>query len=369
MPENIPQAFADCIGGLLSVVAQNITLTIRGAAGVQIEPVLTKLPCETDAQRSHVTLSLGDLYSEETRNVVCRVSLPALAAPEENSPVLHVSADYVDVMHGVPATLTTTLSVARPLFATPQRRNVYLDRQSNRLRAAEAMDEARSLADGGELEKARAVLSAAIAAISNSASAQDELCVGMLRDLTESIADMQSMTDYRAVGAKKIAWKSQEHERERCVSNNGSVYDTELKKQMKEQARAEAEARRSGLLSVPSAAPSLLRLSREAAAPPSVRGEGLRYARAENTIRLLVGNDYREASATDRFAMSNLLADPHTKCDHVRYCWLFFFPPHDDSHVPSLSFGLCMFVVWRAPQRTSSLVCTSFCQARSRRRW
>ena len=69
------------------------------------------------------------------------------------------------------------------------------------------MDEARTLADTGQLEKARAILSAAISAIGSSASAQDELCLGMLRDLKESIADMQSLNDYRAVGAKKIAWK------------------------------------------------------------------------------------------------------------------------------------------------------------------
>lgn len=38
----IPQAFADCIGGLLSVAAQNISLTIKGAPGVQVEAVLSK---------------------------------------------------------------------------------------------------------------------------------------------------------------------------------------------------------------------------------------------------------------------------------------------------------------------------------------
>ena len=40
--DNIPQAFADCIGGLLSVAAQNITVTIKGTAGVQVEAVPTK---------------------------------------------------------------------------------------------------------------------------------------------------------------------------------------------------------------------------------------------------------------------------------------------------------------------------------------
>lgn len=143
--------------------------------------------------------------------------------------LVQISSSYFDVVKSEPASLTTTLSVARPQFVPPQKRNLYLDRQHNRIRAAEAMDEARAFADSGDLEKARAVLNAAISAIGSSATAQDELCLGMMRDLKESISDMQSLADYRAVGAKKIAWKSQEHERERCVSNN-STYDTELKK-------------------------------------------------------------------------------------------------------------------------------------------
>lgn len=90
--DNIPQAFADCIGGLLSVAAQNITLSVQGAPGVQVETVLCRLPSETDADRSHVTLGLGDLYSEETRNIVCRVTLPAVDEPVQSALVLRVRA-------------------------------------------------------------------------------------------------------------------------------------------------------------------------------------------------------------------------------------------------------------------------------------
>lgn len=96
--DNIPQAFADCIGGLLSVAAQNITLTIRGAPGVQLEPLMCKFPFETDVMHSHVTLGIGDLYSEETRNIVCRVTLPALDAPADNYNILQVRSSSLSIL-------------------------------------------------------------------------------------------------------------------------------------------------------------------------------------------------------------------------------------------------------------------------------
>jgi hypothetical protein len=43
----LPQAFGDVLGGLLSVVAQNLTLKITAAEGTRIYSVLTKFPVKT----------------------------------------------------------------------------------------------------------------------------------------------------------------------------------------------------------------------------------------------------------------------------------------------------------------------------------
>jgi len=40
-PEAIPLAFTDCLGGLLSVVAQNIQLTLEVPKGLQLTEVST----------------------------------------------------------------------------------------------------------------------------------------------------------------------------------------------------------------------------------------------------------------------------------------------------------------------------------------
>lgn len=43
-PKEIPEAFTDCIGGVLSVVAKEIRVGISPAPGVTVEAMLTKFP-------------------------------------------------------------------------------------------------------------------------------------------------------------------------------------------------------------------------------------------------------------------------------------------------------------------------------------
>ena len=43
-PKEIPEAFTDCIGGVLSVVAKEIRIGVTPAPGVTVEAMLTKFP-------------------------------------------------------------------------------------------------------------------------------------------------------------------------------------------------------------------------------------------------------------------------------------------------------------------------------------
>jgi hypothetical protein len=68
------ESFADCIGGLLSIVAQNLTLTIEPLNNTKINGLETKY---SYTQKDGVyDVKLGDLYSEESRNIICNVLIP-----------------------------------------------------------------------------------------------------------------------------------------------------------------------------------------------------------------------------------------------------------------------------------------------------
>jgi len=81
--ETIPEAFADCLGGLVAVVAQNATLVLTPMPGVTISHVHASYK-QTQGGNSAIELSLGDVYAEEEKDIVLQLSLPALPAPADN---------------------------------------------------------------------------------------------------------------------------------------------------------------------------------------------------------------------------------------------------------------------------------------------
>lgn len=60
--ENIPEAFADALGGLLSVCAQNIELRITPCSGCMIKELHTGFPKRNDGDDTIITVP--DLYAE-----------------------------------------------------------------------------------------------------------------------------------------------------------------------------------------------------------------------------------------------------------------------------------------------------------------
>jgi hypothetical protein len=98
--DNIATAFADALGGLLSVVAQNVKLTFVPAPGVVVDEVHTSFGTseEGGGRRS---VRIGDLLSEESKDTLLDVRLPALADVAEcqtvDFKIGHVDLSYLDV--------------------------------------------------------------------------------------------------------------------------------------------------------------------------------------------------------------------------------------------------------------------------------
>eukprot|EP01116_Phalansterium_solitarium_P016082 TRINITY_DN3649_c0_g2_i2.p1 TRINITY_DN3649_c0_g2~~TRINITY_DN3649_c0_g2_i2.p1 ORF type:complete len:543 (-),score=163.46 TRINITY_DN3649_c0_g2_i2:386-1951(-) len=116
--EKIAESFADCLGGLVSVVAQNIKLTIKPLSGVRIAGLLG-----TGHRTSRRTLpdgvevldvALGDLCSEEVRNILCEVDVPPTATPVVDWSLLLFTLSYVNVVAGVADTIEVRAAIDRP---------------------------------------------------------------------------------------------------------------------------------------------------------------------------------------------------------------------------------------------------------------
>lgn len=117
--DSVPTAFADAIGGLLSVVVQNVSFDLRTTSNdIKIEQVFTGFKTERNDDGS-VKILCNDLYSKERKDVIVRLKVPALGSPLEAQPVLEACLKYFDVSTGQSITNEAVVSIGRPAVAPP----------------------------------------------------------------------------------------------------------------------------------------------------------------------------------------------------------------------------------------------------------
>lgn len=211
--EDIPNAFADCLGGLTSVVVQNATLSLEGLAGASVARVLGS----TYQRDADGAINLGDLFAEDEKDILIELSVPTLSAPAAAAGVLRASLRAFNVVLGAPDAVSATLELARPL-ATPadQPVNQALDAQRNRIQMAESIEEAARLADMGNLAAGRQMLHAAQRRVATSDSAGCALSSNLVAESEALVANYSSEMQYRSVGSKMSKMSAMSHGRQRA---------------------------------------------------------------------------------------------------------------------------------------------------------
>ena len=73
--ESMSEAFAQILGGLLSIVVQNLKLTVRPKPGDSTIGKVYYPKSSRDTETGSVTVSFGDLFGAEVRNIMIDVLL------------------------------------------------------------------------------------------------------------------------------------------------------------------------------------------------------------------------------------------------------------------------------------------------------
>ncbi|GFQ06059.1 uncharacterized protein sll0103, partial [Phtheirospermum japonicum] len=163
----VQDAFASCIGGLLSVVTQDLCLMVRSAShGVEIKSLYTgRYASGTSNQGSQGQINIGDLYADEEKEFLINVSVPSLLIQDDNdekkTSLLDIMCSYKDVVSkGVVEIESELVEIKRPKTVSPGDMVVSMevDRQRNRVFAAECIAKAQQMAESGDLAGAGAVL-------------------------------------------------------------------------------------------------------------------------------------------------------------------------------------------------------------------
>jgi len=225
--EDIPNAFADVIGGLSSVVAQNAVLTLAPEPGVSVARVLGS----TYTRDTEGAIVLGDLFAEDAKDVLVELTVPALPTPTDAQTILRAQLKAFNVVKSAPETVEASLELARPHDTpTSQTPNTAIDEQRNRIQAADAMEQASLLADRGDLEGGRQKLMAARRRIADSTSAATPLSFACAKEMDELEVQYRSMSQYRSVGSKMSKMHASSHYRQRAVHSNADVYSAGSKR-------------------------------------------------------------------------------------------------------------------------------------------
>jgi len=235
--DQIGEAFGEALGGLLSTTHQNVRLRVELAPGVSLVKAQTALPVEGPAAAAAggrlLSVELGDLFAEERRDVLLTLGLPG--APAEGPQVLgQVHARGFSVLAGCSeeakmAEGIVVQRVAGSVGTAAGSPHPLVERHRNRYDATEALGAARRAAHGGDLAAARQRLTVAAAALSASELTRqgDVASVGLLADVQECLADLESEEAYRQRASKKMASMELSHGQQRaCGQGFSETYTT-----------------------------------------------------------------------------------------------------------------------------------------------
>ncbi|XP_040991796.1 E3 ubiquitin-protein ligase WAV3 [Juglans microcarpa x Juglans regia] len=228
----IQDAFAQCIGGLLSVVVQELQVRVECVhPGLQLSSIKAgSYRTSMAADRRMGFIDVGVLYAEEERDFLVAIDIPVCSYDEMS--LLNVRCVYRDPITKEMVTLeeTNEVKVQRPEITGELVISMEVDRQRNRLRAAEAMAEARVAAENGDLAGAVSVLESCRRILSETASARasDRLCVSLCAELKEMQDRMANRQVYEASGRAYVLSGLSSHSWQRATARGDSTDSTSL---------------------------------------------------------------------------------------------------------------------------------------------
>jgi hypothetical protein len=160
----IQDAFAQCIGGLLTVVVQEARVPIACVhPGVRISSVKSgRYESRVDEDGRSASIAVGELYADEERRFLLFLAVPTAEAAdggESETLLLKARCSYREAAGGTHVDVAAEDTVvARPEHAADAERSAEVERERARVEAIEDMAAARAAAERGAHQEAAEIL-------------------------------------------------------------------------------------------------------------------------------------------------------------------------------------------------------------------
>ncbi|KAJ4915153.1 hypothetical protein Rs2_00703 [Raphanus sativus] len=205
----IRDAFAQCIGGLLSVVVleQVVEIECVHEEGLKITSVKSgSYRNSVSSDGRSATISVGDMYAEEERDFLVVLEIPRCDESESSC-----RCSRCDASTRIP------LRERRPNELTGEEVvSIEVDRQRNRFLVSQAISEAKVLADGGDLRAALELLRKSERDLAETLSAR--LCESLTLELRALQEKMTSERMYETSGRAYALSTMSSHSAQRATA-------------------------------------------------------------------------------------------------------------------------------------------------------
>lgn len=223
--ESIIDGFAACLGGLLSVAAQNIEVVFQPAEGVTDFKVKKQEGLTVDPNGS-ATFRCADIYADETVEIVVSGSLPAIEAADPNYVMFTAHIKYRNAIMDRDEEQDVVGIVNRS--GQQGEMNVQVDGANNQAVSAEAMAEAAKLADLNRLEEARKVISRTKTYVASSKSYDTHrFSQNVLSDFDTCLDGLRDVRSYRSLGHRTMAQNRKTMAHGRAVSQRSTTFKSQ----------------------------------------------------------------------------------------------------------------------------------------------
>ncbi|CAL5440766.1 unnamed protein product [Camellia sinensis] len=220
--DNLSIAFSQCLAGLLSVVVQDLKLTVTQVESTIVKVSAGNYPQSKEDAAGSVTVSFGDLYNKEVRKVIVDLLLPAASSPAPCD-VLDITYTYSSggkLFHANP--IIVTVSRTGRTSAEPEREEVMIE--ENRLRTAQMIKESRVMADDKKLDGALEKLAEAQSLLENVVNDESNPLIKMLKSELQQMSRLMKTQEIYEKQGRPFALSSEtSHDRQRFAARGDDV--------------------------------------------------------------------------------------------------------------------------------------------------
>jgi hypothetical protein len=231
----IQDAFAQCVGGLLTVVVQDARLAVACVhPGVRVVSVKSGVyESRVDEDYRAASVAVGELYADEERRFLLFLTVPRAGETDgEVTTLVKVSCVYRDATAGVEVSVTAEDTVvARPEHAPDLARSAEVQRELIRVETTEDIAASRAAAERGAHQEAVEILENRWRAVAQSDAARggDAMIAALEIELRGMLGRVSSQQNYARSGRAHMLAGMSAHMHQRSSSSSlGSWSELEL---------------------------------------------------------------------------------------------------------------------------------------------